>query len=148
MACIQKVIQCYWSERWNTQWEHRPYKEMVDMTAGPSVSWTEDPAPQLWALTCFKCFQLQDTLLQREEQLARLQEENNKLREFLSSSFVRNVQQKAKVCESFRSNLVWCITGDTQRVKAASCWKHWFCCTVQIFNHWHLKALVPSQCCP
>uniref|UniRef100_A0A3Q1AQX8 Geminin coiled-coil domain containing n=1 Tax=Amphiprion ocellaris TaxID=80972 RepID=A0A3Q1AQX8_AMPOC len=36
---------------------------------------------------CFKCFQLQDTLLQREEELARLQEENNKLREFLNSSF-------------------------------------------------------------
>uniref|UniRef100_A0A8C6K852 Geminin coiled-coil domain containing n=1 Tax=Nothobranchius furzeri TaxID=105023 RepID=A0A8C6K852_NOTFU len=40
---------------------------------------------------------LQDTLLQREEELARLQEENIKLREFLSSSFVRSLQQKAKV---------------------------------------------------
>lgn len=45
-----------------------------------------------------KCFQLQDTLLQREEELARLQEENNKLREFLSSSFVRDLEKKAKVC--------------------------------------------------
>lgn len=42
-------------------------------------------------------FQLQDTLLQREEELARLQEENNKLRAFLNSSFVRNLEQKAKV---------------------------------------------------
>lgn len=42
-------------------------------------------------------FQLQDTLLQREEELARLQEENNNLREFLNSSFVRNLEQKAKV---------------------------------------------------
>uniref|UniRef100_A0A3P9DEL3 Geminin coiled-coil domain containing n=1 Tax=Maylandia zebra TaxID=106582 RepID=A0A3P9DEL3_9CICH len=41
-------------------------------------------------------FQLQDTLLQREEELARLQEENNKLRAFLNSSFVRNLEQKAK----------------------------------------------------
>ncbi|XP_069578767.1 geminin coiled-coil domain-containing protein 1 [Brachyistius frenatus] len=40
--------------------------------------------------------QLQDTLLQREEELARLQEENNKLREFLTSSFVRSLEQKAK----------------------------------------------------
>ncbi|KAM6987422.1 geminin coiled-coil domain-containing protein 1 [Tautogolabrus adspersus] len=40
--------------------------------------------------------QLQDVLLQREEELARLQEENNKLRQFFSSSFVRNLQQKAK----------------------------------------------------
>uniref|UniRef100_A0A3B3DUV4 Geminin coiled-coil domain containing n=1 Tax=Oryzias melastigma TaxID=30732 RepID=A0A3B3DUV4_ORYME len=42
--------------------------------------------------------QLQDALLQREEELARLQEENSKLREFLSSSFVRNLQEKAEVC--------------------------------------------------
>lgn len=42
-------------------------------------------------------FQLQDTLLQREEELARLQDENNQLREFLNSSFVRNLEQKAKV---------------------------------------------------
>lgn len=42
-------------------------------------------------------FQLQDTLLQREEELTRLQEENNKLRGFLNSSFVRNLEEKAKV---------------------------------------------------
>lgn len=46
----------------------------------------------------FELVQLQDTLLQREEELARLQDENNKLREFLNSSFVRNLEQKAKVC--------------------------------------------------
>lgn len=44
------------------------------------------------------CLQLQDTLLQREEELAQLQEENNKLREFLGSSFVRDLEKKAKVC--------------------------------------------------
>uniref|UniRef100_A0A3Q4GEQ6 Geminin coiled-coil domain containing n=1 Tax=Neolamprologus brichardi TaxID=32507 RepID=A0A3Q4GEQ6_NEOBR len=48
-------------------------------------------------LHCCDVFQLQDTLLQREEELARLQEENNKLRAFLNSSFVRNLEQKAKV---------------------------------------------------
>lgn len=41
--------------------------------------------------------QLQDTLLQREEEVARLQEENNELRHFLSSSFVRNLELKARV---------------------------------------------------
>lgn len=46
-----------------------------------------------------RCFwlQLQDTLLQREEEVARLQEENNELRHFLSSSFVRNLELKARV---------------------------------------------------
>lgn len=41
--------------------------------------------------------QLHDTLLQREEELARLQEENTKLREFLGSSYVRDLEEKAKV---------------------------------------------------
>lgn len=43
--------------------------------------------------------QLQDTLLQREEELARLQDENSKLREFFNSAFVRNLEEKAKVGE-------------------------------------------------
>uniref|UniRef100_A0A3Q3W6Y8 Geminin coiled-coil domain containing n=1 Tax=Mola mola TaxID=94237 RepID=A0A3Q3W6Y8_MOLML len=48
---------------------------------------------------------LQDTLLQREEELARLQEENKNLREFLNSSFVRNLEQKAKVGSPSSSSL-------------------------------------------
>ncbi|GAA6232147.1 geminin coiled-coil domain-containing protein 1 [Lates japonicus] len=55
------------------------------------LMWTEQLSPHLQ-----RNKQLQDTLLQREEELARLQEENNKLREFLSSSFVRNLEEKAK----------------------------------------------------
>ncbi|XP_008285459.1 geminin coiled-coil domain-containing protein 1 [Stegastes partitus] len=55
------------------------------------LMWTEQLSPHLQ-----RNKQLQDTLLQREEELARLQEENNKLRGFLSSSFVRNLEQKAK----------------------------------------------------
>uniref|UniRef100_A0A3B5A2L7 Geminin coiled-coil domain containing n=1 Tax=Stegastes partitus TaxID=144197 RepID=A0A3B5A2L7_9TELE len=51
---------------------------------------------QLWMQDSRRPIRLQDTLLQREEELARLQEENNKLRGFLSSSFVRNLEQKAK----------------------------------------------------
>ncbi|XP_028275942.1 geminin coiled-coil domain-containing protein 1-like [Parambassis ranga] len=55
------------------------------------LMWTEQLSPQLQ-----RNKQLQDTLLQREEELARLQEENNKLREFLNSSFVRSLEEKAK----------------------------------------------------
>ncbi|TKS65167.1 Geminin coiled-coil domain-containing protein 1 [Collichthys lucidus] len=53
--------------------------------------WTDQLSPHLQ-----RNKQLQDTLLQREEELARLHEENIKLKEFLNSSFVRNLQQKAK----------------------------------------------------
>ncbi|XP_044058985.1 geminin coiled-coil domain-containing protein 1 isoform X2 [Siniperca chuatsi] len=55
------------------------------------LMWTEQLSPHLQ-----RNKQLQDTLVQREEELARLQEENNNLREFLNSSFVRNLEQKAK----------------------------------------------------
>ncbi|KAM7398785.1 hypothetical protein PAMP_018096 [Pampus punctatissimus] len=55
------------------------------------LMWTEQLSPHLQ-----RNKQLQDTLLQREEELVRLQEENNKLREFLNSSFVRNLEEKAK----------------------------------------------------
>ncbi|XP_049582479.1 geminin coiled-coil domain-containing protein 1 isoform X1 [Syngnathus scovelli] len=41
--------------------------------------------------------QLEDTLLQREEELSRLQEENHKLRQFLNSSFVKNLDDKAGI---------------------------------------------------
>ncbi|XP_033832451.1 geminin coiled-coil domain-containing protein 1 [Periophthalmus magnuspinnatus] len=59
----------------------------------PSVScamWTE-LSPHLQ-----KNKQLHDTLLQREEELARLQEENQKLRQFLNSSLVKDLEEKAK----------------------------------------------------
>lgn len=35
--------------------------------------------------------------MQREEELARLQEENNKLKEFLNSSYVKSLEEKTKV---------------------------------------------------
>ncbi|XP_046718217.1 geminin coiled-coil domain-containing protein 1 isoform X2 [Silurus meridionalis] len=41
-------------------------------------------------------YQLQDTLIQKEEELARLQEENNKLKEFLNSSYVKSLEDKSK----------------------------------------------------
>ncbi|XP_063772523.1 geminin coiled-coil domain-containing protein 1 [Pseudophryne corroboree] len=40
--------------------------------------------------------QLQDTLVQREEELARLHEENNKLKQYLSSTFVKCLEEKTK----------------------------------------------------
>uniref|UniRef100_A0A3Q2VUX4 Geminin coiled-coil domain containing n=2 Tax=Haplochromis burtoni TaxID=8153 RepID=A0A3Q2VUX4_HAPBU len=64
---------------------------VFDSTPPAALMWTEDLSPHLQ-----RNKQLQDTLLQREEELARLQEENNKLRAFLNSSFVRNLEQKAK----------------------------------------------------
>lgn len=49
------------------------------------------------ALLLYLCSQLQDVLLQREEELHRLQEENWKLAEFLTSSFVKNLEVQAQV---------------------------------------------------
>ncbi|XP_078100811.1 geminin coiled-coil domain-containing protein 1 [Sander vitreus] len=69
------------------------WESECDFTSSPPAGqmWPEQLSPHLQ-----RNKQLQDTLLQREEQLARLQDENNKLREFLNSSFVRNLEQKAK----------------------------------------------------
>uniref|UniRef100_A0A2K6PRB5 Geminin coiled-coil domain containing n=1 Tax=Rhinopithecus roxellana TaxID=61622 RepID=A0A2K6PRB5_RHIRO len=41
---------------------------------------------------------LQDTLVQKEEELARLHEENNHLRQYLNSALVKCIEEKAKVC--------------------------------------------------
>ncbi|XP_072248987.1 geminin coiled-coil domain-containing protein 1 [Leuresthes tenuis] len=72
--------------------EQLPVWDCVSSSSPPAgLMWAQQLSPHLQ-----RNKQLQDTLLQREEELARLQEENIKLREFLSSSFVRNVQQKAK----------------------------------------------------
>ncbi|KAK7882841.1 hypothetical protein WMY93_029015 [Mugilogobius chulae] len=65
----------------------------TDSTASSPVScamWT-DLSPHLQ-----RNKQLHDTLVQREEELARLQEENQKLRQFLNSSFVKDLEEKAK----------------------------------------------------
>ncbi|XP_053316352.1 geminin coiled-coil domain-containing protein 1 [Spea bombifrons] len=40
--------------------------------------------------------QLQDTLIQKEEELARLHEENNKLKQYLNSTYVKSLEEKAK----------------------------------------------------
>ncbi|KAG8515830.1 Geminin coiled-coil domain-containing protein 1, partial [Galemys pyrenaicus] len=41
--------------------------------------------------------QLQDTLVQKEEELARLHEENNHLRQYLNSALVKCLEEKAKI---------------------------------------------------
>ncbi|KAL6471802.1 hypothetical protein MHYP_G00204520 [Metynnis hypsauchen] len=48
--------------------------------------------------------QLQDTLIQKEEELARLQEENNKLKEFLNSSYVKSLEEKSKRLSAQRNS--------------------------------------------
>ncbi|XP_043926695.1 geminin coiled-coil domain-containing protein 1, partial [Protopterus annectens] len=40
--------------------------------------------------------ELQETLQQKEEELARLHEENNKLKQYLNSAFVKSLEEKAK----------------------------------------------------
>ncbi|NWU95375.1 GEMC1 protein, partial [Upupa epops] len=44
----------------------------------------------------FRNKQLQDTLLQKEEELARLHEENNNLRQYLNSALIKCLEEKAK----------------------------------------------------
>uniref|UniRef100_A0A8C8DRW7 Geminin coiled-coil domain-containing protein 1 n=1 Tax=Oryzias sinensis TaxID=183150 RepID=A0A8C8DRW7_9TELE len=68
---------------------------------GPPCVWSSSPPAgwtweQQFSPHLQRNKQLQDALLQREEELARLQEENCKLREFLSSSFVKSLQEKAE----------------------------------------------------
>ncbi|XP_006871955.1 PREDICTED: geminin coiled-coil domain-containing protein 1-like [Chrysochloris asiatica] len=74
-----------------------------------SCSWEEDQlSSQL-----YRNKQLQDTLVQKEEELARLHEENNHLRQYLNSALVKCLEEKAKkllssnefskACGKFRS---------------------------------------------
>uniref|UniRef100_A0A8C1E1D8 Geminin coiled-coil domain containing n=2 Tax=Cyprinus carpio TaxID=7962 RepID=A0A8C1E1D8_CYPCA len=58
---------------------------------GHRPTWPDQLSPQLQ-----RNKQLQDTLMQREEELARLQEENSKLKEFLNSSYVKTLEEKSK----------------------------------------------------
>eukprot|EP00062_Callorhinchus_milii_P021601 gi/632978536/ref/XP_007905967.1/ PREDICTED: geminin coiled-coil domain-containing protein 1 [Callorhinchus milii] len=53
--------------------------------------WTDNLSSQL-----YKNKQLQETLEQKEEELAQLHEENSKLREYLTSTYVKSLEDKAK----------------------------------------------------
>uniref|UniRef100_A0A8C9RQH6 Geminin coiled-coil domain containing n=1 Tax=Scleropages formosus TaxID=113540 RepID=A0A8C9RQH6_SCLFO len=71
----------------------------LDYVNNPDPVWTDHLSPQL-----LRNKQLQDTLLQREEELARLHEENSKLKKFLNSSFVKCLEEKAKILLSGQQN--------------------------------------------
>ncbi|XP_045152384.1 geminin coiled-coil domain-containing protein 1 [Echinops telfairi] len=63
-----------------------------NLPALDSGSWKEDQlSSQL-----YRNKQLQDTLVQKEEELARLHEENNHLRQYLNSALVKCLEEKAK----------------------------------------------------
>ncbi|XP_034404967.1 geminin coiled-coil domain-containing protein 1 [Cyclopterus lumpus] len=71
---------------------HRYDQALYTCTESPAgLMWSEQFSPHLQ-----RNKQLQDALLQREEELLRLQDENQQLRGFLSSAFVRNLQREAK----------------------------------------------------
>ncbi|NXW91397.1 GEMC1 protein, partial [Alopecoenas beccarii] len=59
--------------------------------------------------------QLQDTLLQKEEELARLQEENNNLRQYLNSALIKCLEEKAKKLLSCHSQKTCAILKSTKR---------------------------------
>ncbi|XP_055751788.1 geminin coiled-coil domain-containing protein 1-like [Salvelinus fontinalis] len=67
-------------------------------TSPPDPNWNDHLLPHLQ-----RNKQLQDTLIQREEELARLQEENNNLKEFLNSSCVKALDEKTKSLLSAQS---------------------------------------------
>ncbi|XP_067851821.1 geminin coiled-coil domain-containing protein 1 [Heptranchias perlo] len=93
-------------ETWYSQWpggildnsrssqqEAQPqdYFSDFDTTAQDEFRWTGHLSSQL-----HKNKQLQDTLEQKEEELARLHEENTKLREYLNSTYVKSLEDKAR----------------------------------------------------
>ncbi|NWH66810.1 GEMC1 protein, partial [Geococcyx californianus] len=83
-------------------------------------------APQLGAqdaawrgdqLSCqlYRNKQLQDTLLQKEEELARLHEENNNLRQYLNSALIKCLEEKAKKLLSQHGQKTCAILKSTKR---------------------------------
>ncbi|KAM6122477.1 geminin coiled-coil domain-containing protein 1 [Pterocles gutturalis] len=59
--------------------------------------------------------QLQDTLLQKEEELARLHEENNNLRQYLNSALIKCLEEKAKKLLSCHSQKTSDLLKSTKR---------------------------------
>ncbi|KAM9274820.1 geminin coiled-coil domain-containing protein 1 [Cariama cristata] len=59
--------------------------------------------------------QLQDTLLQKEEELARLHEENNNLRQYLNSALIKCLEEKAKKLLSCHGQKTGAILKSTKR---------------------------------
>ncbi|KFP35479.1 Geminin coiled-coil domain-containing protein 1, partial [Chlamydotis macqueenii] len=59
--------------------------------------------------------QLQDTLLQKEEELARLHEENNNLRQYLNSALIKCLEEKAKKLLSCHGQKACAVLKSTKR---------------------------------
>ncbi|XP_041036034.1 geminin coiled-coil domain-containing protein 1 [Carcharodon carcharias] len=93
-------------ETWYSQWpggildnsrssqqeaQAQDYFSEYDTTVQDDFRWTGHLSSQL-----YKNKQLQDTLEQKEEELARLHEENSKLREYLNSTYVKSLEDKAR----------------------------------------------------
>ncbi|XP_078059978.1 geminin coiled-coil domain-containing protein 1 [Mustelus asterias] len=77
----------------SSQQEAQPqdYFLEYDTAVHDDFRWTGHLSSQL-----YKNKQLQDTLEQKEEELARLHEENSKLREYLNSTYVKSLEEKAR----------------------------------------------------
>ncbi|NXL61751.1 GEMC1 protein, partial [Chordeiles acutipennis] len=75
------------------RWEARPPGQLGTPQLGAQdAAWRGDQlSSQL-----YRNKQLQDTLLQKEEELARLHEENNNLRQYLNSALIKCLEEKAK----------------------------------------------------
>ncbi|XP_015217045.2 geminin coiled-coil domain-containing protein 1 [Lepisosteus oculatus] len=77
----------------NTACQHEPQQQdqfcYFDSGTQHDFTWNDHLSPHLQ-----RNKQLQDTLLQKEEELARLHDENNKLREYLNSAFVKSLEEK------------------------------------------------------
>uniref|UniRef100_A0A8C5MJH6 Geminin coiled-coil domain containing n=1 Tax=Leptobrachium leishanense TaxID=445787 RepID=A0A8C5MJH6_9ANUR len=63
----------------------------VETTLQDDCLWGDQLSSQM-----FSNMQLQDTLVQKDEELARLQEENNKLKQYLNSTYVKSLEEKTK----------------------------------------------------
>ncbi|XP_066531031.1 geminin coiled-coil domain-containing protein 1 [Hoplias malabaricus] len=79
----------------NARRQHEPQRRDPQLGSAHAAfhgsTWPDQLSPHLQ-----RNKQLQDTLMQKEEELARLQEENNKLKEFLNSSYVKSLEEKSK----------------------------------------------------
>lgn len=100
--------------------------------------------------------QLQDTLLQKEEELARLQEENNNLRQYLNSALIKCLEEKAKVlCSNLLYRHVqkkWAkqvhaikISGKSKSVDNLQCEIYLTSQSYQITGHWPEVTISPRN---
>ncbi|NXL86133.1 GEMC1 protein, partial [Alectura lathami] len=88
-----------------------PGRPCAPELVGQEEAWRGD---QLSSQLC-RNKQLQDTLLQKEEELARLHEENNNLRQYLNSALIKCLEEKAKKVLSCHGQKTSTILKNTKR---------------------------------